>query len=218
MPKTPSGTRIWPTEMPLGRWRRLTISPIGSGIAAICSQPSATVSMIFGVSLRRSTIGAARPAACAASMSRWLAGFSEAPSLRSKRANAVRAALRAAVGDDAMRVLAARAAAPMWAIVAWRSVGLIARIFADGRVAAHARRESPSEPDAGDVGPRLQRVVAAEGRQHRKRHDRQHGNHRGMDPITHHPTSRLTDRMLSAGLRKNSTPSRAATDAARAPV
>ena len=46
MPNTPSGTRIWPTLMPLGRWRRFVISPIGSGIAAICSQPSATVSMM----------------------------------------------------------------------------------------------------------------------------------------------------------------------------
>ena len=45
MPNTPSGTRIWPTLMPLGRRLTPVISPIGSGIAAICSQPSATVSM-----------------------------------------------------------------------------------------------------------------------------------------------------------------------------
>ena len=74
MPITPRGTRIWPTWMPLGRDFMFEISPIGSGIAASCSQPSAQVSMIFGVSLRRSTIGADRPAAVARSMSRALAG------------------------------------------------------------------------------------------------------------------------------------------------
>jgi hypothetical protein len=63
MPNTPSGTRICPTLMPLGRRLTPVISPTGSGIAAICSQPSATVSMIAGVSFRRSTSGAARPAA-----------------------------------------------------------------------------------------------------------------------------------------------------------
>ncbi len=49
MPNTPSGTRMRPTLMPLG-WRFTSlISPTGSGIAAICSQPSATVSMILSV-------------------------------------------------------------------------------------------------------------------------------------------------------------------------
>ena len=66
MPKTPSGTRMRPTLMPLGRRCTPLISPTGSGIAASCSQPSATVSMICGVSLSRSTSGAARPPACAA--------------------------------------------------------------------------------------------------------------------------------------------------------
>jgi hypothetical protein len=39
MPNTPSGTRIWPTRMPLGCCLRPLISPISSGIAASCSQP-----------------------------------------------------------------------------------------------------------------------------------------------------------------------------------
>ena len=67
MPNTPIGTRIWPTRMPLGCCFMPMISPIMSGMAASCSQPSATVSMTLGVSLRRSTIGAARPAAVARS-------------------------------------------------------------------------------------------------------------------------------------------------------
>ena len=51
-----------PTRMPLGCSRSSMISPIGSGIAAICSQPRATVSIAAASSLRRSTSGAARPA------------------------------------------------------------------------------------------------------------------------------------------------------------
>ena len=118
MPNTPSGTRIWPTLMPLGRRRRWVISPIGSGMAAICSQPSATVSMIFGVSFRRSTIGSAKPAAWAASTSRVFGSSSAAASLRSRRASASSARFFAAVGAAAIFTLAARAAAPMWAIAA----------------------------------------------------------------------------------------------------
>ena len=45
------------------------ISPITSGMAASCSQPCAQVSITLGVSLSRSTIGAARPAATARVMS-----------------------------------------------------------------------------------------------------------------------------------------------------
>ncbi len=128
MPNTPSGTRIWPTAMPLGRRRRVVISPIGSGIAASCSQPSATVSITLSVRRRRSTRGSARPAACAASMSRALASCSAAASLRSSRASACSAAFFEAVEAAAMAVLAARAATPMWAIVAWRSAGFMAPI------------------------------------------------------------------------------------------
>jgi hypothetical protein len=63
MPNTPIGTRIWPTRMPLGCCFMPMISPITSGIAASCSQPWAQVSSTLGVSLSRSTIGSARPAA-----------------------------------------------------------------------------------------------------------------------------------------------------------
>ena len=73
MPKTPMGTRIWPTRIPLGCWRMPRISPITSGMAASCSQPSAQVSITLGVSLRRSTMGSAKPEARARSRSRALA-------------------------------------------------------------------------------------------------------------------------------------------------
>ena len=69
MPKTPMGTRICPTRMPLGCWRRPVISPMISGIAASCSQPWAQVSSTLGVRRKRSTSGAARPAAIARSRS-----------------------------------------------------------------------------------------------------------------------------------------------------
>jgi hypothetical protein len=72
MPNTPIGTRIWPTRMPLGCCFMPMISPITSGMAASCSQPWAQVSSTLGVSLRRSTIGSARPAAMARSRSRAL--------------------------------------------------------------------------------------------------------------------------------------------------
>ena len=45
MPNTPSGTRMRPTEMPLGRRFSSLISPIGSASAATCSQPSAICSI-----------------------------------------------------------------------------------------------------------------------------------------------------------------------------
>jgi hypothetical protein len=52
MPNTPSGTRIWPTLMPLGRRLTPVISPTGSGMAASCSQPSATVAMTLASELQ----------------------------------------------------------------------------------------------------------------------------------------------------------------------
>jgi hypothetical protein len=116
MPNTPSGTRICPTLMPVGRRFTPVISPIGSGMAASCSQPSATVSRTFGVRRRRSTIGAARPAASAAAMSRALASPSGSTEARSRRASSVRVAFFARVPARAISVDAARAAAPTWAM------------------------------------------------------------------------------------------------------
>src|SRR5258705_834985 len=170
MPNTPKGTRICPTLMPLGCRRSWVISPTGSGMAAICSQPSATVSMIFGVSFNRSTIGAVRPAACAASMSFALAGASAAASLRSRRASAIKALFFAAVGAAAICVLAAGAAAPMWAMVAWRSVEVMQRL--SQRPAAQARTEFVARMQSGDVPlrrcclPSITTPVACRFRQH----------------------------------------------------
>jgi len=128
MPNTPSGTRIWPTLMPLGRRFRPVISPIGSAIAASCTQPSATVSMMAGVSCRRSNSGAVRLALWrAASRSCALAACSAGPALRKRRASARRAAFLLAVGAAAITVDAARAAAPMWAIRVGMSAAFIRR-------------------------------------------------------------------------------------------
>ncbi len=115
-----------PTWMPLGCSRRPAISPIGSGIAAICSQPVATVSIALSSSFSRSISGAARPAASAAAMSLALAAWSAVRSSRSRRASACSAALRAATGAAAIFALAARAAAPMCATAACRSVAVMA--------------------------------------------------------------------------------------------
>ena len=155
MPNTPSGTRIRPTWMPLGRLRRSVISPIGSGIAAICSQPWATVSRPESVSFRRSTSGAARPAASAAAMSSAFAACSARASARSRCASASSAAFFAAVGAAAMCTLAARAAAPMWAITACRSVEVMRAIVANpvaGVRAAQARSPSPPVSRPGRRG------------------------------------------------------------------
>ena len=116
MPNTPSGTRIWPTLMPLGRRLTLLISPTGSAMVAICSQPRATVSMTLGPSFRRSTIASARPLLRAACRSSSLAACSSGTAWRSRRARPVSAALRAAVDEAAIVVAAARAAAPTWAM------------------------------------------------------------------------------------------------------
>ena len=125
MPKTPSGTRIWPTLMPLGRRLTPVISPTGSGIAASCSQPSATVSMICGVSFKRSSKGCGQAGlACGLAKSRALAACSAAPASRRRRARARKAASLAAVGAAASVAAAVRAAWPMPAIKAGMSGGL----------------------------------------------------------------------------------------------
>ena len=105
-----------PTLMPLG-WRLSSvISPTGSGMAAICSQPSATVSMICGVSFSRSSSGAARPAARAASRSSAFACCNAAEFARSRAARPRSASFLAAVEAAAMTMDAARAATPTWAM------------------------------------------------------------------------------------------------------
>jgi hypothetical protein len=63
MPITPSGTRIRPTWMPLGRNLRSLISPTGSGSAATCSTPSAIAATPLAESVRRSSSAGSRPAA-----------------------------------------------------------------------------------------------------------------------------------------------------------
>ena len=49
MPTTPSGTRIFPTWMPVGRNLRSVISPTGSASAATASTPCAIASIVAGV-------------------------------------------------------------------------------------------------------------------------------------------------------------------------
>ena len=95
--------------MPLGRRFTPLISPIGSGIAAICSHPSATVSITLGVSLSRSTIGEARPATCAAATSCAFACSSTTRAERSRRASSSNAVFLATVAARAISVAATRA-------------------------------------------------------------------------------------------------------------
>ena len=132
MPNTPIGTRIWPTRMPLGCWRRPLISPITSGMAASCSQPSAQVSSTLGVSFRRSTIGSARPAARARSRSRALSVCSAAVCSRSSRASALSTRLRCAAGDAAMRAEAWRACRPSVCMYSDRFSAFMARFSHGG--------------------------------------------------------------------------------------
>jgi len=61
MPITPSGTRMRPTSMPVGRRASSLILPTGSSSAAMSSSPAAICSTVFGVSVRRSTNAASRP-------------------------------------------------------------------------------------------------------------------------------------------------------------
>ena len=56
MPNTPSGTRICPILMPVSIWRSPVISPIGSGMAASCSQPCATCSSMRSPTRRRTPV------------------------------------------------------------------------------------------------------------------------------------------------------------------
>ena len=112
MPNTPIGTRIWPTRMPLGCWRKPVISPISSGMAASCSQPWAQVSSTLGPSLSRSTRGAAKPAATARDKSLALSVCSIGVASRSNAARRFNALFFVAVSALAIRAEAALARAP----------------------------------------------------------------------------------------------------------
>ena len=112
MPNTPIGTRIWPTRMPLGCWRKPVISPMISGIAASCSQPRAQVSNTSGPSLSRSTSGAAKPAAAARCRSLALSACIACVFSRNKTAKRSKALFLVAVPALAIRAEAALAWAP----------------------------------------------------------------------------------------------------------
>ena len=113
MPKTPIGTRICPTRMPLGCCFMPMISPITSGMAASCSQPSAQVSSTLGVSLSRSTMGSANPLAVARSRSSALSTCRAATLARSRAARRRKAAFLTAAGALAIRAEAFLACRPM---------------------------------------------------------------------------------------------------------
>src|SRR5450830_1514884 len=112
MPMTPSGTRICPTWMPVGRYFMFEISPIGSASAAICVKPSTMVAIAASDRVRRSSMAGARPAAAAASRSRWLASRSRPASRTMAAAIRLRARLRVALSARAMAREAVRARVP----------------------------------------------------------------------------------------------------------
>ena len=149
MPNTPSGTRMRPTWMPsalreagdladrIGH-RGDLFAALRNGLDDLVGEPS------------RSTSGAARPAFVAASMSSAFVRRSASDPARRRCASASSAAFFAAVGAAAMRAAAARAAAPMWAIIAGRSVGLMPGLSQTGRgPAAGARAASLIDPVGG---------------------------------------------------------------------
>src|SRR2546421_212846 len=83
-PITPSGTRTRAISRPVGRRHASTVSPTGSGSAAISRRPAAMVSMRTSVSVRRSRKARGTPVARARSRSARLASriagvFSSAP-------------------------------------------------------------------------------------------------------------------------------------------
>ncbi len=69
IPITPSGMRMRPTRMPFGRPHIRTISPTGSGNAAISSRPAAVCSITLSERVSLSSIAADKPAALPASRS-----------------------------------------------------------------------------------------------------------------------------------------------------
>jgi hypothetical protein len=109
------------------------MSPTMSGIAASCSQPCASTSMIFGVSLSRSTIGAARPAATARSMSLAFSACSAGTPSRSITASVRSAWFFTAAGAAAIRAEAWRACSPSVCMYSAMLRAFMRRIFAWAR-------------------------------------------------------------------------------------
>ena len=135
MPNTPIGTRICPTRMPLGCCFMPMISPITSGMAASCSQPWAQVSMILEVSLRRSTIGSARPASVARVRSLAFSACNDSTLARSSPAKVNRAVFLVAVGALAIKADAARACRPRVWVYSER-LSAFMMIFSHARLSA----------------------------------------------------------------------------------
>ena len=153
MPKTPSGTRMWPTLMPLG-WRSTTgdlahrighggnlLATFGHGVDDSGSAPGDRASARPGRRCaRRPDPAGWRPA-------------TPPPCWRSRAARARSAASLDAVEAAAMAVAAPRAAAPRWAMkAAGMSIGFMNGIVAKQRGTRDARRGStghsrPSDPE-----------------------------------------------------------------------
>src|ERR1700682_6354957 len=121
MPTTPSGTRICPTWMPLGRTLSSLISPTGSASAAISRTPSAIAATLAATSVSRSTNAASLPAARAAATSSALAASRLFSSRMIASAIASSAAFFAAVGARARARDAARARSPTSRMYAGKS-------------------------------------------------------------------------------------------------
>jgi hypothetical protein len=98
MPITPSGTRIWPTWMPLGRDFMFEISPIGSGSARSGAGLRPWWRWRLSDRARRSSSAGARPAARAASRSSPLAAAARGVAFDGLGDQEQRAVARGAVG------------------------------------------------------------------------------------------------------------------------
>src|ERR1022692_347310 len=121
MPTTPSGTRICPTWMPLGRNFRSLISPTGSARVAISRSPSAIAATPDAVRVSRSTNAASLPDSRAAATSFALAASNSLSSRAIASAIDSSAAFFAAVGALASTRDAARARLPTSRVAASRS-------------------------------------------------------------------------------------------------
>src|SRR5262245_61768316 len=163
MPMTPSGTRIRPTLMPLGRWTRSVISLIGSVRRATCSTPSAIASTDLSVTARRSTNAASSPDARARATSCALISTSFARSRRIAAATAASAPFLVAVSARAIARDASRARRPIWCMELRMS------IIEESRTSAmiHPAR-APCAPDpvarracwgSGEPQPEAQQLV-----------------------------------------------------------